>query len=664
MEDSLSFVEVAVLVRELKNKLIGSRIRRIYHPNKKELIIRFYKNDKINLRVLVPRYMSITEYKKENPTQPSHFCMFLRKYLTNAELIDVKQLKMERIIEFKFEKNNEKFLLIFELFSKGNIIICNENKEILIPLNVQFWKDRKIKPHEEYKLPPSRYDFDNIEPLTFKTNIINSSRNQIVKCLAVDIGLGGIYAEEICKLSNIDKKKHPEELTQNELAILIDNIISLLEKAQSGEINPNIVLEEDKPIDVQPFELEIYSEKLKKFFENYNKALDYFFVQYMSKKVVSEKEDKIDRELFKQEAILKQHTMYLEELEQKSEIYKKQGDYIYQHLGKLKDIFNNLKNAKQQGKSWEEIQSIIEKGKEEGNIEAKMIQRIVPDSGLIVIDFEEPIKLDITSDVTDNANFLYEKSKKLSSKIDGVKNAIKETQEKIEKIKQSRETTEKMEEQEFEKVEKRKKKWYERFHWFFTSENKLVIAGRDANQNEILIKKYLETNDIVLHGDVHGSPFAIIKEGRESTDKEKQEAAIFTLCHSKSWQNKRIENVYWVNPEQVSKDAPSGEYIGRGGFMIYGKKNYIKDIELRMGVGIQTEPLGVVSGPVDNLRKKVKHYAVLIPGDKSKDEISKRIKEFLIKVSSSKYKDVLSKVSIEEIKEHAIEGSIIFGETT
>ena len=211
------------------------------------------------------------------------------------------------------------------------------------------------------------------------------------------------------------------------------------------------------------------------------------------------------------------------------------------------------------------------------------------------------------------------------------------------------------------KIVIRDKQWFEKFHWFNTSDGKLVISGRDATQNEILIKKYVDSVDIVLHGDVHGSPFSVIKNGKDSNDEEKKEAAIFTICHSKAWQNKRVESVYWIEPEQVSKKAPTGESIARGGFMIYGKKNYIKDVELKLGVGVQLDPFKVISGPIDNIRRKAKYYAVLIPGDKNKDKIAKEIKEFILSVAREEHKELLTKLNVEEIKEHSIEKSDIFG---
>lgn len=39
-------------------------------------------------------------------------------------------------------------------------------------------------------------------------------------------------------------------------------------------------------------------------------------------------------------------------------------------------------------------------------------------------------------------------------------------------------------------TEVRKALWFEKFHWFISSENYLVIAGKDAQQNEMLVKRW------------------------------------------------------------------------------------------------------------------------------------------------------------------------------
>jgi predicted ribosome quality control (RQC) complex YloA/Tae2 family protein len=39
----------------------------------------------------------------------------------------------------------------------------------------------------------------------------------------------------------------------------------------------------------------------------------------------------------------------------------------------------------------------------------------------------------------------------------------------------------------------RKVFWFEKFIWFISSENYLVIAGRDVQQNELIVKRYRTT---------------------------------------------------------------------------------------------------------------------------------------------------------------------------
>src|SRR3989339_1644763 len=122
------------------------------------------------------------------------------------------------------------------------------------------------------------------------------------------------------------------------------------------------------------------------------------------------------------------------------------------------------------------------------------------------------IVLDLKKSVEQNAEVYYEKSKKAKRKLDGIRNIIAETKIKIEKLKQQG-----LKEQEQKKTQqKREKKWYEKFRWFISSDGFLVIGGRDATSNEVVIKKHTENDDLVLHTDMAGSPFFVIKaEGKK-----------------------------------------------------------------------------------------------------------------------------------------------------
>ena len=202
------------------------------------------------------------------------------------------------------------------------------------------------------------------------------------------------------------------------------------------------------------------------------------------------------------------------------------------------------------------------------------------------------ITLDITKSVDENASMYFEKAKKARKKLVGVAATLEEFKKKQElKRDETVDVTSSI-----KKLEDVKKHWYEKFRWFVTSEGYLVIGGRDATTNEIVIKKHTEKDDLVFHTDMAGSPFVVIKKNEELpgvekkvfSDKSIEEAACFTLIHSKAWKSgMSTASVFWVYPDQVSKEANSGEFMAKGSFMIRGKTNYVQTT-MEIGAGIIT----------------------------------------------------------------------------
>ena len=146
--------------------------------------------------------------------------------------------------------------------------------------------------------------------------------------------------------------------------------------------------------------------------------------------------------------------------------------------------------------------------------------------------------------------------------------------------------------------ETRKVHWFERFYWFVTSDGHLVLSGKDAQQNELLVKRYLRKGDVYVHAEVHGAASCIVryKPGKDApagasvgltiSPSALQEAGQTCICRSVAWMHKQVASAYWVHSHQVSKSAPSGEYLTAGSFMIYGKKNFLPPLMLEMGFGI------------------------------------------------------------------------------
>lgn len=135
-------------------------------------------------------------------------------------------------------------------------------------------------------------------------------------------------------------------------------------------------------------------------------------------------------------------------------------------------------------------------------------------------------------------------------------------------------------------VSTRKPYWFEKFYWFISSQNYLVISGRDSHQNEIIVKKYMRAGDLYMHSDYGGAASTVVKNpSKEPVPRlSLEEAAIFTVCRSKAWDTKIISGAWWVYNDQVSKSAPTGEFLPTGSFMIRGKKNFVYPNKMEMGI--------------------------------------------------------------------------------
>lgn len=137
----------------------------------------------------------------------------------------------------------------------------------------------------------------------------------------------------------------------------------------------------------------------------------------------------------------------------------------------------------------------------------------------------------------------------------------------------------------------RKQMWFEKFIWFISSDGYLVLGGRDAQQNEILYKRYLRKGDVYVHADLHGASSVIIKNNPKTPDapippSTLAQAGSLSVCCSNAWDSKAAMGAWWVNADQVSKTAPTGEFLQVGSFMVRGKRNPLPPALLMLGFGI------------------------------------------------------------------------------
>ena len=232
--------------------------------------------------------------------------------------------------------------------------------------------------------------------------------------------------------------------------------------------------------------------------------------------------------------------------------------------------------------------------------------------------------LDLKKSVEENASDYFEKAKKIKKKIKGAEEALHQNLKKLEELEKKKEKFESEEEIKKEAVA-RKKEWYEKFRWFTSSDGFLVIGGRDATSNEVVIKKHTENDDLVLHTDMAGRPFFVIKaNGKKIPEATIKEAADATCTFSRAWKlGLQSSEVFYVSPEQVSKKTKAGEYMGKGAFMVYGKSNYIGN-KVNLAVGV-TKDKAVMAGPLEAIKKNCEKYVVLKQGNEKVSSIAKKI---------------------------------------
>lgn len=137
----------------------------------------------------------------------------------------------------------------------------------------------------------------------------------------------------------------------------------------------------------------------------------------------------------------------------------------------------------------------------------------------------------------------------------------------------------------------RKQMWFEKFIYFISSDGYLVLAGKDAQQNETLYRRYLRKGDAYVHADLPGAASVIIKNnpsdpGAPIPPSTLSQAGNLAVCTSSAWDSKAVMSAWWVSGEQVSKTAPTGEYLATGGFTIKGKKNFLPPAQLLLGFGV------------------------------------------------------------------------------
>jgi len=548
--------------------------------------------------------------------------MTLRKYLLNGIITSITQHEFDRIVKLNISKKEGEYTLIIEFFSDGNIILVDPNGNIILPLIKQRWAHRTIKPHESYCPPPGR-----INPFTttfeaFK-ELLETSKADLVRTLATTVSLSGAYAEEICARADIDKHTRIDELNEVDFKKIFVALSGFLELLKNKEFHPVLIKQDGKPADLLPFAFKSYEKTDTERVENFTRSLEKFIDVKKPKK---QKPSKIEEKIGKLQRQLMQQEETVEELQKKIERKKIEGDLIYLNFQQCEQVLQNINEVLQQKEKEDGINKINE---------IEMVKEFDPVKNTLIVYLKDTkdvvfeVNLDFRKTVAENAEKAYDNNKKLRSKLTGAQESIKKTKIELKTMKK-KEIDEK--EKEKQTVATGKTFWFERFRWFISSEGNIVVAGKDAKGNDLVVKKYLKEGYRYAHADVHGAPSCIISSSDIDdknipiTEKTLEEACIFAASYSKAWKQFAESQAYWVLPEQVSKTPQSGEFLPKGAFVIRGKRNYYRcKLELAVGKITIDDVVKIMGGPVDAVKKRSGEYIVLVPGNMKKSVISHKL---------------------------------------
>ncbi len=564
MKKEMTAFDVAAITSEMQG-LVGGFLDKIFHWDGRNVLLRInvQGEGKKELMLKDGRWLHLVADRPETPDTPSGFAVHLRKVLYNTRIISVCQREFDRIVTMDLADRDGSYKLIFELIGDGNLIMVNDGK-ITNALEQKRWRHRDVLIGAEYVYPPSRFDPRTASAEEFQTAVL-TSKSDLVRTLATSVNLGGQYGEEVCLRTGLDKGRKASGMNVDEIAALRSTTLGLFEALREREF-ACLVSEGEAAIDATPYPLMVNEGYDRKDLPTLSAAISAF----LAKK--KEDEVKVDPELERLQRQLDQQLKGIEATEREAAVLQAQGDLLYTSYADVSLTLEKMKGLSQ-NTSWEKLKELGTK--------VPLVTSVEPRKKSFVMKLgEEMVTLDYTVGIDENANRLYSQSKELREKAAGAKGALEETRKAMAK-REAKGAKAALEAK--ERMAPTKRFWFETYKWFFTSNGRLVLGGRDAKSNDQVVKKHLGDRERYAHADSHGAPSIVLKDGAEATEQEMREVCQFALCHSKAWNAGAAEGTaYWVLPDQVSKRPEAGEFAPRGAFIIRGKRNYEHHLPLEM----------------------------------------------------------------------------------
>ncbi len=615
----LAGIELRYLVDKISEQVQGYYISNIYGITKDSILFKLHHTEKSDLFMMISTSGVWLTAVKIDQIEPNRLLKRLRSDLLRLKLKKIEQIGAERIAYFTFEGFGKEFILVGEFFGDGNILLCNKEMKILALQHSIEVRHRKLGVGLEYVQPPnngldifniSESDFDEIKT----TDLVSA------KWFGRSLGLPKKYVEGVFDIANVDPKKIGNLLTNDEIKKIFETTKKIVNDVVLGNHEAIIIKNEKSeilPLRLGKIEGDVISAN------SFIEGLDTVFTENIVAKGKSIQSSGSDKKIKELQTQISEQQKAIETVKERSK--------------NVTNVANSLFEMVSKG-----IISIEDKSAQE--ILATHNEKLTNEKGIsLMVVQDEKIKINTKSSLQSIASVLFNEAKKQSGAIKSIEDIKSKTEKKLEKIQNKTE----LEQDIMLVTEIRKKSWYERYRWFYTSDGYLVVGGRDAASNSAVVRKHLGKNDKIFHGDIFGSPFFIIKNAENAPDTSMNEVAHATVCFSRAWREGLYGvSAYWVNPEQVKKSAPSGEFLPKGSFTIEGQRNFINSGNLKLTVGIIPQEDGHVltCGPPETIKKNSICYANIEPHGGEMAETAKKIRMEFLKI----HEEITKKINIDD----------------
>ncbi|GAB4824054.1 hypothetical protein N2152v2_011100 [Parachlorella kessleri] len=624
VKQRLSTADVAAEVACLRQRIVGLKVANVYDITPKTYVLKLSRSGEEGEKVLLliesgTRLHTVQAMPPKSDT-PSNFSLKLRKHIRGRRLDSVTQLGVDRIAQLTFGTGDNAAHLILEFYAQGNVVLTDSKYEVLTLLR-SHRDDAKgfaIMARHPYPIHTIRLR-QALAPDSLEAALAGAPQGATLKGLLSELlPYGPLVADHCALAAGLEPGRAPAAapLGHEERAALLGAVRGWERWLDECETKPPegfIYVKKgqaDGESTYEDFEPARFAQHAGRDalppFPTFDAALDEFFGKIQGQRAAAASEAREKGVVGKVDAIRRDHERRLQALQAESEQAEVKARLIEYNLVAVDAALDAVREALAGGLDWRDLGRMIKEERRAGNPVASLIDSLQLERNRVTLllsnwldeeggeeegDDEAAtrpatkVEVDLGLSAHANARAYYDSRRKHQTKqaktLGANEKALKAAEKKAQQqLKQARVAP--------LAVPARKPYWFERFHWFISSENFLVLSGRDAQQNELLVKRYMRAGDIYVHADLHGASTTVIKNHQPGTPIPPltlAQAGQACVCRSAAWGAEVVTSAWWVYPEQVSKAAPSGEYLVTGSFMIRGKKNYLPPQPLVMGFG-------------------------------------------------------------------------------